>query len=90
MLDDFQDPSANGPTDVTLDLGGHYRGAAQTLLQTSSSDGLAATTGITLGGHAVSGTGQFPASRYTPVPVHGDTTTVTVQAGSATILKFTE
>jgi len=91
VLDNFQDPSANGPTDVTLDLGGgHYRHAAQTLLQTSSPDGLAAATDITLGGHAVSGTGQFPAPDYTPVPVHGDTATVTVQAGSATILKFTD
>jgi hypothetical protein len=88
VLDDVQDPAANGPTTVTLDLGADYRSGRLTALTTTSPDGLAATTGITLGGQQVGAHGAFAAPGSTPVGVSHRTATVTVPAGSAAIIQF--
>jgi hypothetical protein len=57
-------------------------------LTTSSADGLAATTGITLGGQQVGPHGAFGAPQSTPVRVRHGAATVTVPAGSAVIIRF--
>ena len=88
VLDDVQSPSSAGATDVTLTLPQSYGAAESTVLATSSSSGLSATSGITLGGQTISTTGVFPSPTYTSVPVSGDTVTVDVAPGSATILKL--
>lgn len=88
VLDDVQDPGSNGATDVTLSLPQSYSQAQSTVLATSSSAGLSATSGITLGGKQISSSGVFPAPAYTAVPIGGSTVTVPVAAGSATILKL--
>lgn len=89
VLDDVEDPATHGPTDVALDLGTDdlHRGRA-IALTTSSPAGLAATTGITLGGQAVGAHGAFAAPESTAVHVHRGTATVTLQAGSAVIIQF--
>jgi hypothetical protein len=86
VLDDVQDPASYGPTTVTLCLGVAYRAARQMVLATSSASGLAASTGITLGGHSVRANGTLPAPNQTPLPVHGTTLQVTVAPGSAAII----
>jgi hypothetical protein len=88
VLDDVQDPAANGPATVTLHLGGDFHSGRLTALATSSPAGLSATTGITLGGHQVGPHGDFLPPRSTPISVHGQTATVTVPAGSAAIIQF--
>jgi hypothetical protein len=88
VLDDVQDPKSYGATDVTLTLPQSYTGAKSTVLATSSSSGLSATSGITLGGKQISSTGVLPSPTYTTVAVSGDTVTVDVAPGSATILKL--
>lgn len=88
VLDNVQDPSGNGPTQVTVNLGSSFRQAAQTVLSTSSGDGLSARTGITLGGQTIGADGTLPPPAYTPVALHGDTLTVTVPAASASIIKL--
>jgi Glycosyl hydrolase family 79 C-terminal beta domain len=88
VLDDVQDPSTNGATTVTLNLGGGFRSGQLTALTTSSTAGLSATTDITLGGQQVGLHGAFSRPRSTTVRVHGHTATVTVPAGSAAIIQF--
>lgn len=88
VLDDVQDPASNGASTVTLNLGGGFRFGRLTALTTSSAAGLAATTGITLGGVQVGSDGTLPRLRSTPVSVHNQTATVTVPAGSAAIIQF--
>ena len=88
VLDNVQDPAAAGPTTVTLDLGADFHRGRLTALTTSSSAGLAATTGITLGGQQVGPHGAFGPPHSAPVFVHGRTATVTVPAGSAAIIRF--
>ncbi|HEX4788382.1 MAG TPA: glycosyl hydrolase family 79 C-terminal domain-containing protein [Actinospica sp.] len=88
VLDDVQDPAADGATTVTLDLGGAFRAGRLTALTTSSSAGLSATTGITLGGQQVGAHGAFAPPKSTAVAVRRQTATVTVPAGSAAIIQF--
>jgi hypothetical protein len=89
VLDDVQDPASYGPTAVTLHLGAAYRAARQTVLTTSSASGLAASGGITLGGHSVRADGTLPAPIQTPLTVQGTTLRVTVAPGSAAIITLT-
>jgi hypothetical protein len=88
VLDDVQDPATNGATTVTLNLGGDFRSGRLTVLTTSSSAGLSATTDITLGGQQVGPHGAFLPPQFTPVSVHNQTATVTVPAGSAALIEF--
>jgi hypothetical protein len=50
--------------------------------------GLAATSGITLGGQTVQSDGDLAAPAETPVPVSGDTVSVSLPAGTAELLTF--
>ncbi|HEY3870685.1 MAG TPA: glycosyl hydrolase family 79 C-terminal domain-containing protein [Actinocrinis sp.] len=88
VLDNVQDPSANGATTVTLNLGAGFHSGRLTALTTSSSAGLSATTDITLGGQQVGPHGAFRPPYSTSVFVHNRTATVTVPAGSAAIIQF--
>jgi hypothetical protein len=88
VLDDVQDPASNGSTTVSLNLGSYFRLGWLTALTTSSSAGLSATTGITLGGQQVGPHGSLAPLHSTPIVVHGRTATVTVPAGSAAIIQF--
>jgi hypothetical protein len=88
VLDDVQDPSSNGPTMVSLNLGADFKQGQMALLATSSGSGLSATSGITLGGQRVTSDGNFPDPDATAVSVNGQTAVVSVQAGSAAIIRF--
>jgi hypothetical protein len=83
VLDDVQDPAGNGATTLQLNLGASYTTGQRVDL---TAGGLAATTGITLGGRTVQADGSLPAPTATPVAVNGSTLTVTVAAGSAALL----
>jgi hypothetical protein len=89
VLDDVQDPASHSATTVNLDLGlrGLHSGSL-TALTTTSPAGLAATAGITLGGQEVGAHGAFPTPQQTPVAVRHGSASVTVQAGSAVIIRF--
>jgi hypothetical protein len=86
VLDNVQDPAANGATTLQLNLGASFGSAEQVNLTAS---GLSATTGITLGGQTVQSDGTLAAPHQTPVTVGGSTLTVSVPAGSAELLTFT-
>ncbi len=88
VLDDVEDPATSGATTVTLNLGADLCSGRLTALTTSSSAGLSATAGISLGGQQVGPHGAFPPPQSTPVAVHNQTATVTVPAGSAAIIQF--
>jgi hypothetical protein len=88
VLDDVQDPSSNGPTTVSLNLGADFQQGQMALLATSSGSGLSAKSDITLGGQKVSSDGSFPAPDATAVSVSGQTAEVSVKAGSAAIIRF--
>jgi hypothetical protein len=89
VLDDVQDPAANGPTTISLNLGTtHFHQGSVITLATSSAAGLSATTGITLGGQQVGPHGAFAPPQSTALHVHHGTASVTVQAGSAVIIQF--
>jgi hypothetical protein len=86
VLDDVDNPSTTGSTTVTLDLGASYSHASQVAL--TASGGLTATSGITLGGQTVQSGGTIAPPTTTSFPVSGDTSTVTVPAGSAEIITY--
>ena len=89
VLDDVQDPASHAATTVDLALGlNSVHCGSVTTLATSSPDGLAATSGITLGGEQVGAHGAFPAPQHTAVAVKHGSASVTVQAGSAVIIRF--
>lgn len=83
VLDDVQDPTSNGPTTLTLDLGANFTSGTRINLTAAS---LTATTGITIGGQSVSSNGTLPTPTTTPVTVSGDTLNVTIPAGSAALI----
>jgi hypothetical protein len=89
VLDDVQDPATHGPTPIRINLGTDtlHRGRL-TALTTSAPQGLSATTGITLGGQQVGPHGTLAPPHSTPVPVQRGSAQVTVQAGSAVIIRF--
>ncbi len=76
-----------GATTVTLRLpAGDHSGARQTVLSTSSSHGLSATTGITLGGRQVGTDARTAQPSSTPVPLVGATATIHLPAHTAVIV----
>ena len=86
VLDDVDNPSTTGSTTVTLDLGASYASASQVNL--TASGGLTATSGITLGGQTVQSGGTIAPPTTSSFSVGGDTAIVTVPAGSAEIITF--
>jgi hypothetical protein len=83
VLDNVQDPASNGASTLQLDFGQSFTQGTSFSLSASS---LTAKTGITLGGQTVQSNGSLAAPKTTPVSVNGSTLTVTVPAGSATVL----
>jgi hypothetical protein len=78
-----------GPLVVALHLPGEsYRSAAETVLRTSSSRGLAATSGITLGGHQIGPGAALAAPAYRPLGVRQGSVTIPVAAHTAVILRI--
>jgi hypothetical protein len=78
-----------GPLVVALHLPGRgYRSAAETVLRTSSSRGLAATGGITLGGRRIGPGAAMAPPAYRPLGLRGDSVTIPVAAHSAVILRI--
>ena len=88
VLDDVDNPSTTGSTTVQLDLGATFSHASQVAM--TASGGLTATSGITLGGQTVQANGTIAAPTTTSFTVSGDTATVTVPAGSAQIITFSD
>ena len=88
VLDDVDNPSTTGSTTVQLDLGATFSHASQVAM--TASGGLTATSGITLGGQTVQFNGTIAAPTTTSFTVSGDTATVTVPAGSAQIITFSD
>lgn len=80
------DVAASGPTTVTLNLGTPYAHAQEAEL--ASPGGLAATSGITLGGQQIAADGTFPTPNYTPLTVQGQSTTVTLNPDSAMLIQL--
>ena len=87
VLDNFQDPASNGATTLQLDLPAAYTSGEKVALTAS---GLSATSGITLGGQTVASGGTLAAPTETPVSVDSDTVTVTIPAGTAELLTFSD
>jgi hypothetical protein len=78
-----------GPLVVALRLPGRgYRSAAETVLRTSSSRGLAATGGITLGGRQIGPGAAMAAPAYRPLGLREGSVAVTVAAHSAVVLRI--
>ena len=89
VLDDVQDPAASTPTTITLNLGSaRPRNGRIISLTTADPAGLAARGGITLGGQQVGPHGAFLPPQASHVAVRGGTAVVTVQPGSAVIIRF--
>ena len=83
VLDNVQDPASNGASTLQLSFGQSFTSGTSYSLSASS---LTAKTGITLGGQSVQSNGTLAAPKTTPVSVNGSTLTVSVPAGSTTIL----
>ena len=84
VLDDI---GAATTVTVRLPYAANRRGR-QTVLATSSPQGLSATSGITLGGGEIGADGVLPPPTYTRVAVTATTATVAVAAHTAVILKL--
>lgn len=83
VLDNLQDPASAHERKVTIELDGKYSKADFLRM---SGPALDAKDGITLGGVTVGNDGTVPDLKHTPVKVPGTTLTLTLPAGSATLL----
>ena len=83
VLDNLTDPKATGSRTVTIKLDGTY--TKGDLLRLSAS-ALTAKTGITLGGATVKSDGTFPGTTKTTITVSGSTLTLSIPAGTATLV----
>jgi hypothetical protein len=86
VLVNVTDPASNGPLSTTIHLGSAFTHGEQILLKASS---LSTRTGITLGGHFVGKDGTFAGADATPVAVGGSDLTLSLPAGSATLVTLT-
>ena len=86
VLDNVSDPHSAGATSVNVQLGQNFHNATAAALSTSSPDGLAATGQVSVGGNQVKSDGTFPAPTYASIPLSGSTLSVSVPAGSATVV----
>ncbi len=68
--------------------GRRYRSAAETLLRTSSSRGLAATSGITLGDRRIGRGAAMAPPTYQSLKLRGGSVTIPVAAHTAVILRI--
>jgi hypothetical protein len=86
VLVNVQDPATSRPLITTVRLGGTY---TQGNLVRLTGPGLAAKTGITLGGHVVGRDGTFAGTDKTPLPVNGTELTLSLSSGTATLVTLT-
>jgi len=78
-----------GPLVVALHLPGRgYRSAAETVLRTASSRGLAATGGISLGGRRIGPGAAMAPPAYRPLGLREGSVTIPVAAHTAVILRI--
>jgi hypothetical protein len=83
VLDNLTDPKKTGSRSVTVKLDGAYTQGSLLRLSASS---LSSKTGITLGGAKVASDGTFPGTATSAVTVSGSTLTLTLPAGTATLV----
>ncbi len=83
VLVNVTDPASNGPMTTTVQLDTPYTSGSQFQL---TAPGLTAQTGILLGGHYVGKGGTYAGPDSTPVAVNGSTLTLSLPAGSATVV----
>ena len=79
------DPASTRPLTTTLKLPASYHHAYFYRLSASSLD---AQSGITLGGHVVGRSGTYAGPDHTRLVVNGKTLTVSVPAGTATVISL--
>ncbi len=78
-----------GPIMVALHLPRRgYRSGSETTLRTSSGRGLAATSGITLGGQQINSNGVLPPPRYRTIALRSDSAAIPLSADTAVILRI--
>ncbi len=83
VLDNLQDPASHGSRTVTIKLDGAYH---QGDLLRLTAAALTSKTGIKLGGASVAPDGTFPGTTKTPITVSGSTLTLSLPAGTATLV----
>ncbi|TMM37397.1 MAG: hypothetical protein E6F99_13110 [Actinobacteria bacterium] len=86
VIVDVDDPASTTARKITFALPASYHHGS---LYRLSAPSLAATTGVTLGGHHVGDNGTFSGPTLTTLPVNGRTLTVSVPAGTATVISLT-
>jgi hypothetical protein len=86
VLVNVQDPATSRPLITSVRLGRTY---TQGDLVRLTGPGLAAKTGITLGGHFVGRNGSFAGTEKTPLPVNGSELTLSLPPGTATLVTLT-
>ncbi len=86
VLVNVTDPASNGPLTTTIHLGATFRHGNQITLTAPS---LQTQTGILLGGHFVGKDGTFAGADATPATVNGSDLTLSLPAGSATLVTLT-
>jgi hypothetical protein len=83
VLVNVTDPATTGAMTTTVHLGGTYHTGSFVRLSASS---LKSQSGITLGGHFVGKDGTFVGADATPLTVGGSDLTLSLPAGSATVV----
>jgi hypothetical protein len=83
VLDNLQDPKSHGNRTVTIKLDGSYQ---QGDLLRLTGPSLSSKTGIKLGGASVALDGTFPGTTKSPITVSGSTLTLSLPAGTATLV----
>jgi hypothetical protein len=86
VLVNVTDPASNGPLTTTVHLGASFSQATQIALTAPS---LQTQSGITLGGHFVGRDGTYAGAESTPITVNGSDLTLSLPAGSATLITLT-
>ncbi len=86
VLVNVTDPASNGPLITTVHLGAAFTHGTRIALTAPS---LTTQTGITLGGHFVGRDGTYAGADPTPVAVNGSDLTLSLPAGSATLITLT-
>jgi hypothetical protein len=83
VLVNVTDPATNGARSTLIHLGATYTSGSQFKLTAPS---LTSQTGILLGGHFVGKSGTFAGVDQTPITVNGSDLSVSLPAGSATVI----
>ncbi|HYU84235.1 MAG TPA: hypothetical protein VEK80_05470 [Kribbellaceae bacterium] len=87
-ISNMQDPARTGSRTVTVNLGGTFR-QGDLLRLTGPALSTTSTSDIRLGGHFVGRDGTFAGTDKTPITVNGRTLTLSLPAGTATLVTLT-